>query len=315
LQFGYDKISYASALLSLEKTSLATHTFVLGAAGKRNLLTRIEKIVGIEKKIAFRFNHFAGFMGALFCILIFNSLLIITKEKNTGPLSFNSLENPFYFFNEKPQNHFKKPLASKAVSLTRKITYEQRKPVINDDPSVVPEPLEEPIDHAGLMPVALNEAEVKLSKEQKDHVKETIENTKKVLSTFQWKEVEKTIGNDLTSREKAAVKQEYLREINKIDWVNMEKNLKTAYDNINWPEIDANIHKALASIRLVSLQINYEIALKAIDKAKEDAKANVVAEQLLLPDASLAEIEKCREQVREHINEIRRIRTKVDIKL
>jgi beta-lactamase regulating signal transducer with metallopeptidase domain len=45
LQFGYDRVGYASALLSLEKTSLQSHSFVLGAAGRRNLLSRIEKIV------------------------------------------------------------------------------------------------------------------------------------------------------------------------------------------------------------------------------------------------------------------------------
>src|SRR5215203_329825 len=100
LQFGYDKVSYASALLSLEKTFIQSHAFVLGAAGKRNLLSRIEKIIGVEKKIAFRFNHFMGLIAAVFCIFIFNSFLITSKEKDNLSLSFNTLANPFYFFEE-----------------------------------------------------------------------------------------------------------------------------------------------------------------------------------------------------------------------
>ncbi|HEU0065402.1 MAG TPA: M56 family metallopeptidase, partial [Flavisolibacter sp.] len=50
LHYGYDKISYASALLTLEKASVSSQVLVLGAAGKKNLLNRIENIIGMEKK-------------------------------------------------------------------------------------------------------------------------------------------------------------------------------------------------------------------------------------------------------------------------
>jgi hypothetical protein len=167
-----------------------------------------------------------------------------------------------------------------------------------------------------LLPVALNEAEINLSKEQKEHIKATIENTKKVLSTYQWKEVEKTIADGLTDEEKARVKQEYILSLNKIDWINMEKKLKTAYETINWKEIDANLQRALLSARMDSLQGAYEETLKTIEKAREEIKTGALTyENLPFPDASLKEVRKREEQVRSQLKEIKIIRTKKVIKL
>jgi hypothetical protein len=157
--------------------------------------------------------------------------------------------------------------------------------------------------------------ESRLSKEQKDHIKATIENTKKVLSTYQWTEVEKTIADGLTSQEKAAVKHEYLQQINKIDWKNMEKGLKTAYENINWPQIDANLKTALVNVQLDSLQVNYEQTLTAIEKVQLELKANAKPAIIPFPDESVEEINKRKEEVRSNLNEIRVFRSKKIIKL
>jgi beta-lactamase regulating signal transducer with metallopeptidase domain len=316
LQFGYDKISYASALLSLEKTSLQSHSFVLGAVGKRKLLTRIEKIVGIEKKIIFRFNHLVGLAAALLCIFAFNSFLVIAKEKKAVTVSFSSIENPFYFFNEKkepgvtiPKEQNNKTVAGKPKKKAGELIQPELVPI---PPPAAPPPVI-PLE---LLPVALNEAEINLSKEQKEHIKATIENTKKVLSTYQWKEVEKTIADGLTDEEKARVKQEYILSLNKIDWINMEKKLKTAYETINWKEIDANLQRALLSARMDSLQGAYEETLKTIEKAREEIKTGALTyENLPFPDASLKEVRKREEQVRSQLKEIKIIRTKKVIKL
>src|SRR4029078_5120691 len=101
LQFGYDKISYASALLTLEKLSAARHALALGAAGKNYLLNRIEKIVGMETKTRFKRNQFAGLLAALFCIVIFNSILIIKdKKQNSNLFATAEFSNPCTLFDE-----------------------------------------------------------------------------------------------------------------------------------------------------------------------------------------------------------------------
>src|SRR4029078_66537 len=101
LQFGYDKVGYASALLTLEKLSIACHPLALGAAGKNYLLNRIEKIVGMEKKKGFRRNQFAGLLAALFCIVNFNSILIIKdKKQNNNLYAFADFTSPFNLFDD-----------------------------------------------------------------------------------------------------------------------------------------------------------------------------------------------------------------------
>jgi beta-lactamase regulating signal transducer with metallopeptidase domain len=318
LQFGYDKLSYASALLSLEKTSLQSHVFVLRAAGKRNLLSRIEKIVGVEKKLQFRFNHFAGLIAAFLCLFTFNSLLIISKEKAPTSLSFNRLENPFYFFNDENSLKINSKSRSKEQYSTAKKSERIKMEEDNTEVYIVPDaeipPSPQHLEDI-LMPVAYNETASNLSEEQKIHIKSTIENTKKVLGTYQWKEVEKTIGEALSAEEKEAVKQQYLQEINKIDWENMEKGLKTAYENINWQMIDMNLQLALTNIRIDSLKFSYELALKALEKAQFEAEASLKPTQLPLPDASLEELQKRQETLRNSLKEIKLIKNRKVIKL
>ena len=193
LQFGYDKVSYASALLSLEKTSLQSQTFVLGAAGRSNLLGRIEKIVGIEKKIKFQFNHFIGLLAALFCIIVFNSLLITSKEKSSSTVSFNNLANPFYFFEERELSA--PTVIKKQPTLQNKVAVSNKRARVQEQKDILyfPEQYSAPEAIPQFIQVAYNEAQVKLSKERAEHIKKTLENTKKVLSTYEWKEMEKTI--------------------------------------------------------------------------------------------------------------------------
>jgi bla regulator protein blaR1 len=317
LQFGYDKLSYASALLSLEKTSLQSHVFVLRAAGKRNLLSRIEKIVGIEKKLGFRFNHFAGLVAALLCLFTFNSLLILSKEKTPASISFNSLENPFYFFHDQqqPLKINAKPGIKKENGIIARNEVRLKIQETSEELYIVSD-AEIPLPPADiLIPVAYNETAPKLSEDQKSHIKSTIENTKKVLSTYQWKEVEKSIGEALSAEEKEAVRQEYLQEINKIDWENMENGLKTAYQNINWQIIDNNLQIALTNIQIDSIQFRYEQVLKALEKAQLEAKAEVKPTQLPLPDVSVEELQKRQEKLRNNLKEIKLIKTRKIIKL
>ncbi len=100
LQFGYDKVGYASALLTLEKISSQTQVLAIAATGKNYLLNRIEKIVGMEKKKGFQIRQFAGVLAALFCIIAFNSILIIKEKKRPGTYSFayTTVGNPFALF-------------------------------------------------------------------------------------------------------------------------------------------------------------------------------------------------------------------------
>ncbi len=316
LQYGYDKVSYASALLSLEKNSLQAHTLVLGAAGKRNLLGRIEKIVGIEKKVTFQFNHFIGLVAALFCIVVLNSLLIASSEKTSSSVSFKTITNPFYFFEEKDISRDSKSIEdgkkanSASINSTKTVQIQKvRKDVVNSFLYPVSEPLPQ------ILQVAYNDALINLSKEKENHIKTTLENTKKVLATYEWKEVEKAIGDGLTPAEKAAVKLEYLKEVKNIDWENMEKSLQGAYDQIDWGQIDASLTTALTSIRLDSLQKTCEQTLKILAKVQAEAKSLSTVALLPFPDESVDSVKKREIEVQNHLNEIMQLKDKKVIKL
>jgi bla regulator protein blaR1 len=316
LQFGYDKLSYASALLSLEKTSLQSHIFVLRAAGKRNLLGRIEKIVGIEKKKGFRFNRFAGLLAALLCLFAFNSLFVLSKEKTAVALSFKRLGNPFYFFNGE-QNKLK--INEKEIIEEKTAVYinkEKRK--IVEKNIIIDELAEEKIPPPPtniLIPVVFNETEVRLSEKQRSHIRSTIENTRKVLSVYQWKEVEKAMGEALSAEEKETVKQQYFQEISQIDWENMEKGLNTAYENINWQMIDNNLQIALASIQIDSIELSYKQTIKILEETYAKVSSSIQPSQLPLPDASLAELQKGQDKLRSSLDKIKLIKSRRTIKL
>lgn len=320
LQFGYDKVSYASALLSLEKSSLRAHLFVLGAAGKRNLLTRIEKIVGAEKKIGFQLNHFLGFMTALFCIFTFNVLLITPKEKSNFSLTLNNLVNPFYFFDEMGTSS-KTTIAQHTKGdiklVPQRIITTRNKPTGNDFFMPITEFASPPPPTPELINVAYTEEEqTNLSPEQTEHIKATIENTKKVLTTYQWKEVEKTIGDGLNAEEKAAVKQEYLLQLKKVNWENIEKGLKAAYEKINWQEIDGTIKSALATVKLDSLVTSCEESIRTIENIQcEINSLNNNVTNLPFPDESWESIRQQKETVQKQLEKIKLIRSKKVIKL
>ncbi|HEY0732045.1 MAG TPA: M56 family metallopeptidase, partial [Chitinophagaceae bacterium] len=95
LQFEYDKLSYATALLELEKQSRIPQ-LAMAAANKNYLLNRIEKIVGIKKKKSFNKINFAGAFATLFLLFIINSMIITSKQKNISPINYFS--EPYSFF-------------------------------------------------------------------------------------------------------------------------------------------------------------------------------------------------------------------------
>lgn len=320
LQFGYDKLSYASALLSLEKTALQTHVFAIGATGKQNLLTRIEKIVGMEKKPVLKFTHFASVVAALLCIFSINSIVINIKEKDAASLvTFDHLANPFYFLSEEQQEQGNESPVVKNNS----IAYNKKTLVdIAAEPSVPPMPpmpenetvielTDKPLE---FLRVSVDEIDAGLSSTEKEKVRTTVENTKKVLGKVQWKEVEKAIADVLTNEEKLKAREDYLREIENIDWTTLEKNLKADYEKINWPKIDLELKNALATARLDSLQQSYEHMLREIEKSVPREKCSV-KEALPFPDESIEVIEIHKQKIRSQVREIKAIKEKKVIKL
>ena len=312
LQFGYDKVGYASALLSLERLSLKQQILALGATGKTHLLSRIEKIVGMEKKKRFQLNHIAGILAALFCIIAFNSVLIIKEQKKGDySLAYDNLATPFNFFDagDGSKSHSITPVPknqktwiastqpksnSSSDEATTKIT----------EQTVDVEPVQNMFMHVGL-----DDVEASLTKEQKEEVKSTVAATKKVLSSLQWQEVENTIADAMNEKEKVKAKQEYLTELEKtVNWKNIEQNMKAHYERIDWPTVNSKINFALKNIQLDSLEKNYTAILLQLDKASVENCVKAKVSMNPLPDQSLVEICKSKEELRRTVDTIKALR-------
>ncbi len=318
LQFGYDKVGYASALLHLEKTSGRQHALALAAAGKQNLLTRIEKIVGMEKKKTFRMVQMLPLCLAMFCVLLFNSVLII-KEAGTGAaMAFanDTVFSPFPLNGEREEKLPALPLQPAAGNdrFTAKLQYKNvpgtggvHIEVINFIPAPG-EPVTPPAPESALdpiMPVAFDETDANLTTEEKEKVRATVETTRELAGKMAWKEVEAAIPDGITRHEKGIFHQEFRSEMDKVAWHNVTRNMEAQYRNIDWEKVDATIASANTLIYLDSLQAMTEQAYKVIEKAQKNLQTKGKCAVTPLPDASLEQLQQAKELLRKNLDDLK----------
>ena len=315
LQFGYDKVGYASALLHLEKASGKHKALALAAAGKQNLLTRIEKIVGMEKKKTFRLVQIVPVLAAMICILLFNSVLIIKDAGNDSTMAYgnDTVLLPWQFNNNNNKGAKEiVPAIEKHIAPTQPaevatvpsikidiLNLQPEAPAPDQQPMAAIAPAE---DH--FVQVDFDDVDGSLTKEEKDNVKETVAAAKKVASEMKWKEIEVSLAEVMNKKEKAMLKNEYLQEVDKMNWKNMEQNLKANYDKLNWQVINQEVTKAMAQVQLDSLQKVYKLALTELEKAEKEMKSQSKLSCNPMPDASIQEINIAKEVLRKNIETI-----------
>jgi len=315
LQFEYDRHSYAAALLQLEKNAQSVPVFAMAAAQKNHLLHRIEKIVGVNRKPSFNTTHFAGAFAVVLMLLVINSVLIARKER-VAENSVNHYADHFTFFTnnkeEKPGEPKKDEPALFLATIGKSDPSKTTTPEISESidyqyiPSAPPVP-SAPLPDPAFIQVALDESEVKLNAAQKQQVGNTIQATRKVLEK-NWKEIEKSIGDGMTASEKALAKQQYLKEVEKIDWKTLEKSLKTQYEQINWDELNTSLAQSLVMAEIDSVQEVYTKVAAELNKMKatETCTKTVVA----MPDASVEQVEKAKAAVNQKLAEIQKLKSK-----
>lgn len=327
LQFQYEPHGYASALLTLEKAAHTSHTLAVAASGgKRNdLLTRIETIMGIRKKPVFSFNKLAGVMAALLCFISLNALLLLSKpgESTIRPGLLTDLSGPFNLFTP---GKIVKEMAP-AVTTGTGIEIVVSDPVINYSSPVEEEIIKEsprtsaskkvneqvevsvkPINNSTFVNVNfLENIAPELDQEQEEQVKEALIASKKVMTEDQWKVVENSIADAMTSREKEQLKAEYKKAMCQLDWEKMEERLKIAYDKIDWNQINIQLNKALVEIKMDSLQHVYTTAIAELSSLEKEL---VKTKQPVIPDSdiTLKSVAKHRKEIQKAINTLKSVR-------
>ncbi|MBS1656121.1 MAG: hypothetical protein JSU05_14810, partial [Bacteroidetes bacterium] len=340
VRYEYDAYSYASALLLLEKQNTAFTSMALAASGKNNLLNRIEEIVGIKKKTVFTFNKLAGLVAGILCVISVNALFILGKPATTGKriLAINQLVNPFYYFSGNSENDHildKKVDAGKndiENNTETKYSSIQNKS-IDDKKSMVQKNSSEMDIAAAVLPDSKTEDHPQiismpdvqlvnyvtndipaLSKEKDEEIKGTLATTRRVLESVKWKEIEKSMADALTAQEKAIAKAEYEKQVNNINWAQMEDRLKLAYEKVNWNNINLQLNTALTDMKLDSLQQVYTVALKEL-KNVEASLAECQKQNIAVPEISAQQILIQKQQALQNLEKIKAVRSRKVIHL
>lgn len=290
LQFGYDRLAYAGALLQLERSAAIMPLFALAATGKSQLLSRIEAIVGLPRKLPIlRAHHFTGLLASVLSVLALHSLFMVGKKEITSdPLhTLASFASPFSLINQDAdlKNKENKPTNipfNKSRIYQQPSTEQLAAGTFPNPPEWVPPAPPAPDNSLMPVPVAwVDQPMEQLDEEQQQQVAATIDATKKILATLEWKEVEKTIPDDLTAEEKALAHQQYQEKVNKINWEQMQENLASRFHQTNWERINEYLDAAEYKIKLDSLEATYTRVLQEMERLAQ------MKGRICLPDHSI----------------------------
>jgi len=303
MQFQYDSADYATALLMLEKVSHTNKILVLPAAGKhRDLLARVENIMGVSKKQPLGFRRFGGMLAGILAVICFNALLLV-KEKTTIPML--AFKQDAVVMEKKKTNDL--PVREIPAVIENKIKPSVAKKTENKpDLEIIDDKLAHPaFIAAGYQAIP----DIQLSKKEEQQVKEALEASKKVLENEQWKQVEKNIADVLDSKEKDEVKEELSKELGKYDWKVWENRLRTAYDKVNWERVNSQLNYAITQIQMDSLSRVYSRALVTLNKVQQQLCKDSLTG---IPDTdiTLCEIAEKQKQVQKALNILKAGRTK-----
>jgi len=326
MQFEYDPHGYASALLFLEKNNFIRQTIAVAASGQRNdLLHRIEKILGIERRKVPDFRKLGGLLAGLICVIGLNTLFFFSSPViQNNSLSIAAFASPFYqLVADGSENSMDKPIENKKTEiktqLAKKVNSSIKKKIQHFvEVNVLPEEhyvYTKPDTESEFVQVDERmRLEPRLKKYQEEQVKGTVEATKKILEQGQWKQVEKNVADALTQVEKENLKEKYHIELEKVNWKKLEDRLRLSYNEINWDKVNTQLNTAISTIRLDSLKYTYSIALNDLCQAETWMTQNK-CQSIPDTDLKLKEIKCQKEKVENQLKIITAIKHKKIIHL
>jgi beta-lactamase regulating signal transducer with metallopeptidase domain len=311
IQFQYDPYGYASALLALEKNYSPTQIMAIAARGQKNdLLHRVERILGLEKRKSYDLRKIGGLVAGFVCIVALNFLFILGKPViNNHSLAFDRITNPFLLMNDGGQvatapvverkktetNNLPQPIAQTAKTNLVKEKSSQNIIRVHESP-------------LKLLRVAAREDVIpELMQEEEEQVQGTVAATKKILKEGQWRTVEKNVADALTMAEKENLKTKYYKEVDKIDWKKLENRLRVSYNVINWNKVNAQMGNAITKITIDSLTTVFNLALTNLNTAETWMTINNINS---IPDTNLnlQEVQVQKEKVQQQLKTLSAIK-------
>ncbi len=327
IQFEYDPHGYASALLMLEKNNLIRRTMTIAASGQKNdLLHRIEKILGIEKRKTPNLKKLGGLLAGVLCIVALNTLFFFSSPViKDHSLSFNAFGNPFYQLvsdGKADNNNTTEPVQKKKEvqmqTVKKEVTTERKETETAVAMKQVPQQhfvlVKPETENSFTQADQRMQLEPILKKSEEEQVKGAVEATKKVLEQTQWKQVEKNVADALTQVEKENLKEKYFIELQKVNWKKLEERLRLSYNNINWGKVNVQLGDAITNITLDSLTTAYNMALTDLNTAEKWMNENKV-ESIPDTDLKLGEVKLQMDKLQKQMETIHEIKNKKIIHL
>ena len=333
IQFRNDPLIYASALMELGKATALKKSFVVAAFGNKNdLLSRIEKILGISKKPVLPYNKlagwFAGFVIAIgfYAVLALNRPLSViqTNTNITQPIissPFHQLIDDYALAYEK-QQETKYPVANlhvenasnskqkiKPIEHTNKVS--EAKPVFESQGTL-------PLKKSAFPLVNVNQKTYEVIPQLKDYqelqVKKAMDASKRIIEEMQWKNIEKTIADAFTRGEKEKIRSLNHDAFENQDWHKWEDKIRLAYKAIDWEKINEEIGTSLSKIKLDSIHNIYLEAASTLEFMISGLKENNLTG---IPDTdiTLKQLEQSKQRVQLTLNTISNMRTRKIIRL
>jgi len=304
LQFEYDKVAYASALMELEKANHQTPVLAMGAANSSNLLARIERIIGIRHKPRMNAQHLLGAGAALLLLFILNAITINgSKPLITQEPAFAAAALPFgQFSSDRAAIALEEPktTTAKPGTLPQPPVPEDPAPVLNELAYDDQPENEDREDNNDFQTVGYSESEARLSAAEKQEVRATVNNARKLLES-QWQDVARNIPDGLPEAEREAVRRQYLSEVERINWQRFEQNLRAGYGKVNLTQMNDQLSQQIALAKIDSVRAAYEATLAEMQKLTAE-KARVRATPI--PDVSVTELRKAQRELERSIEEL-----------
>ena len=327
MQFQYDPYGYASALLALEKNNYTRQNMVIAASGRKNdLLHRIERILGMEKRKVPDLQKLGSLLAGLLCVIGLNALFFFsTPVIQNNSLAFGEFANPFYHFisdgkesisTTPAQDKKKKEMQTAVAKKTNPAPKKKNEPFV--EVNIIPKEhtvYTMPAEETDFIQVDERiRVEPRLKKYQEEQVKGTVEATKKILEVGQWKEVEKNVADAMTQLEKESLKEKYYNDLKKVNWKKLEDRLRLSYNDLNWDKINTQLNTAITNITLDSIKLVYSVALNNLDHVENWMTENKCSS---IPDTDLKleEVQVQKEKVQQQLKLINAIRQKKVIHL
>lgn len=312
LQFQYDSHEYASALLTLEKVSHNHKLLVIGAAGNgRELLQRVENIMGVQQKRKGSLRRFTSVMAALACVIGLNAVLLLSQSVGVKGYAHHSQiagtslkavndSRVFNTSNERvpksiyniPGNYTENTIADHpAETGTSGVAM-----AFAANPAII---------NANFEPAE----EIVLDKEAENMVKEAVNSSRKVLESAQWKAMEKDLADAFSAREKEELRSALKNEFSKFDWGVWENKLRMAYDNVDWDQVNSQLNQAVNLLKTDSLVKVYSDAMVNLNIAQKELQ-QLSLEGIPDTEISLKAINEKKRQLQREVNRLKSIRNK-----